>query len=56
MLRRPSPPCRLSHLELEEYAWRVSLHTLPKPTITATGVPDASDPNQVHYIYVCVKR
>ena len=56
----PSHPashaCRLSYLENDEYDWKVTVHTLPKPSVSATGVPDGTDPSQVHYIYVCQKR
>ena len=28
---------------------------VPKPTVSATAVPDTKDANSVHYIYVCAK-
>ena len=31
------------------------MHTVPKPTVSATAVPDTKDANSVHYIYVCQK-
>lgn len=50
------PENRLSYLENDEYGWRVTVSTLPKPTVSPNGVPDGTDPSQVHYIYICTKR
>merc|ERR1711988_1355182 len=49
------PDNRLQYLENEDYSWSVSVHTVPKPTVSATAVPDTKDANSVHYIYVCQK-
>ena len=49
------PDNRLSYLENEDYGWSVTVHTVPKPTVSAVQVPDANDANAVHYIYVCQK-
>eukprot|EP00937_MAST-01D_sp_MAST-1D-sp2_P000458 g458.t1 len=49
------PDNRLSYLENEDYGWTVTVHTVAKPTVSATAVPDTKDANSVHYIYVCVK-
>uniref|UniRef100_A0A7S2GCN9 Methyltransferase type 11 domain-containing protein n=1 Tax=Florenciella parvula TaxID=236787 RepID=A0A7S2GCN9_9STRA len=49
------PDNRLQYLENEDYSWTVSVHTVPKPTVSATAVPDTKDANSVHYIYVCQK-
>lgn len=49
------PDNRLSYLENEDYSWTVTVHTVAKPTVSATAVPDTKDANSVHYIYVCVK-
>ena len=51
-----SPENRLSYLENDDYNWKVAVHTVPKPSISASGMPEATDPNQVHYIYVCTKK
>ena len=48
------PDNRLSYLENEDYGWTVTVHTVAKPTVSATAVPDART-RPVHYIYVCVK-
>lgn len=49
------PDNRLSYLENEDYGWTVTVHTVPKPTVSATAVPDTKDANSVHYVYVCKK-
>ena len=49
------PDNRLQYLENEDYSWSVTVHTVPKPTVSATAVPDTKDANSVHYIYVCQK-
>ena len=49
------PDNRLSYLENDDYGWQVTVHTVPKPTVSAVQVPDANDANAVHYIYVCQK-
>ena len=49
------PDNRLSYLENSDYKWTVEVHTVPKPTVSATAVPDAKDASIVHYIYVCSK-
>jgi len=49
------PDNRLSYLENEDYGWSVTVHTVAKPTVSATAVPDTKDANSVHYIFVCVK-
>jgi len=49
------PENRLSYLENSEYNWKVEVLTVPKPTISATQVPESKDSNSVHYIYVCTK-
>lgn len=49
------PDNRMQYLENEDYSWTVHVHTVPKPTVSATAVPDTKDANSVHYIYVCCK-
>jgi len=50
------PDNRLNYLEKEDmYSWNVTVHTVPKPTVSAAAVPSAEDANGVHYIYVCRK-
>lgn len=49
------PDNRMQYLENEDYSWVVTTHTVPKPTVSATAVPDTKDANSVHYIYVCAK-
>uniref|UniRef100_A0A7S3K5J8 Methyltransferase type 11 domain-containing protein n=1 Tax=Aureoumbra lagunensis TaxID=44058 RepID=A0A7S3K5J8_9STRA len=51
------PDNRLQYLDNEDYSWKVSTHTVPKPTVSAaSGVAnDTADASSVHYIYVCQK-
>ena len=49
------PDNRMQYLENEDHSWTVTTHTVPKPTVSATAVPDTKDANSVHYIYVCAK-
>mmetsp|Transcript_16397 Transcript_16397/g.55722 ORF Transcript_16397/g.55722 Transcript_16397/m.55722 type:complete len:165 (-) Transcript_16397:298-792(-) len=50
------PDNRLSYLEKDEFSWSVTVHTVPKPSVSAAAVPEAGgDANSVHYIYVCSK-
>ena len=50
------PDNRLNYIEKEDsYSWIVTVHTVPKPTVSAAAVPSAEDANGVHYIYVCSK-
>ena len=50
------PDNRLNYLEKEDqYSWNVTVHTVPKPTVSAAAVPANEDANGVHYIYVCSK-
>jgi hypothetical protein len=49
------PDNRLNYLENDDYAWTVTVHTVPKPTVSATAVPDTKDANSVHDVYVCQK-
>nr|CCA16443.1 putative methyltransferase [Albugo laibachii Nc14] len=48
------PDNRLTYLENKDNGWKVTVHTVPKPTISAVQVTEA-DANSVHYIYVCQK-
>ncbi|KAL7689699.1 putative methyltransferase type 11, S-adenosyl-L-methionine-dependent methyltransferase [Plasmopara halstedii] len=48
------PDNRLSYLENKDLQWKVAVHTVPKPTVSAVQVSE-SDANAVHYIYVCQK-
>jgi SAM-dependent methyltransferase len=50
-----TPENRLSYLENDEYRWKVNVHTVAKPTVSATAVADSKDAAAVHYIYVCTK-
>lgn len=43
------------YLENDDYSWTVTVHTIPKPTISAAAVPDTRDAESVHYLYVCKK-
>lgn len=51
------PENRLNYLEKDNlYNWTVSVHSVPKPSISASALPAASDDaNGLHYIYVCTK-
>ena len=49
------PDNRLSYFDNEAYHWHVNVHTVPKPTVSASAVQDSNDANSVHYIYVCAK-
>jgi len=49
------PENRLQYLQNEDYSWKVDHFTIPKPTVSATSVPDAKDAQSVHYIYICQK-
>lgn len=48
---------RLQYLEKPEFDWGITVHQLPKPTITATITEaDPQKPTRNnHYMYVCVK-
>lgn len=48
------PDNRLGYLESDDYAWKVTTHTVAKPTVSASAVPGTDD-TPVHFIYVCVK-
>ena len=50
-----TPENRLQYMENDEYGWRVQVKTLAKPTISAAGAPDVTDPSQVHFVYILVK-
>ena len=47
------PDNRLQYLECEDFTWKVSTHTVPKPTVSSK--PDTQDANSLHYVYVCQK-
>ena len=49
------PDNRLSYLDNDPYHWKVQVHTVAKPTVSAAAVPDAKDASSVHYVYVCAK-
>jgi SAM-dependent methyltransferase len=51
-----APEIRMSYLE-GDYGWSTSISTIPKPSISTAGLPEASssDPSAVHYVYVCRK-
>mmetsp|Transcript_4187 Transcript_4187/g.13771 ORF Transcript_4187/g.13771 Transcript_4187/m.13771 type:complete len:207 (-) Transcript_4187:149-769(-) len=49
------PDNRTQYLENEDYSWKVTTHTVPKPTVSAASTPDTQDANAVHYVYVCQK-
>lgn len=50
-----TPENRMSYLE-GEYGWTTSVHSIPKPSIDAEGMPQTnSDPSGQHYIYVAKK-
>jgi len=46
---------REQYLNGEDYSWKMEMLTVPKPTVSATAVPDTKDSSSVHYIYVCTK-
>ena len=51
-----APENRLSYLE-GEYGWSVTVSAIPKPSISAAGLAEAShDPSQSHYVYVARKE
>jgi EEF1A lysine methyltransferase 4 len=50
------PDNRLNYLEKEDvYSWTVTVHSVPKPTVSAAAVPSTDDATGVHYLYVCTK-
>jgi len=50
------PENRMQYLEIDDYAWSVTSHTVPKPTVSASAAGgDTKDANAVHYVYVCTK-
>lgn len=58
------PSNRLQYLQEENYKWRVSVQTVPKPSATASSsssspaTADAADPtdaSSVHNVYICQK-
>lgn len=49
------PENRMQYLENEDFSWKVTTHTVPKPTVSASAVSDTKDANSVHYIYICQK-
>ena len=49
------PDQRLQYLEKDDYNWSVSVHSVPKPTVSAAALPDSHDANSSHYIYTCSK-
>jgi EEF1A lysine methyltransferase 4 len=50
------PDNRLNYLEKEDiFSWQVTVHTIPKPTVSAAAVPSAEEANGVHYVYICSK-
>ena len=49
------PDNRLGYLESDDLKWKVTVHTVAKPTVSATAVPDTKDANSVHYVYACCK-
>lgn len=50
------PDNRLNYLEKEDiYSWTVTVHTVPKPSVSASAIPAADESSSVHYIYVCTK-
>lgn len=49
------PDNRMQYLENDDYSWTVTVHTIPKVTISAAAVPDTRDAESVHYLYVCKK-
>lgn len=55
MLSYGIPDNRLSYLDNESYHWKVQVHTIAKPTVSASAVPDSKDASSVHYLYVCQK-
>jgi ubiquinone/menaquinone biosynthesis C-methylase UbiE len=51
-----TPENRLQYFEGEEYNWRLTMKTVPKPIISATGQLDAADPTQNHFVYILLKN
>lgn len=49
------PENRLSYLEKDDYRWKVTTQTVPKPTISTTAQSDNKEASAVHYIYICQK-
>ena len=50
------PENRLTYLENESYGWRVTVHTVAKPTVSAAAATaESQDATSMHYIYVCRK-
>eukprot|EP00929_Paragymnodinium_shiwhaense_P103216 TRINITY_DN66546_c0_g1_i1.p1 TRINITY_DN66546_c0_g1~~TRINITY_DN66546_c0_g1_i1.p1 ORF type:complete len:228 (+),score=24.93 TRINITY_DN66546_c0_g1_i1:1-684(+) len=51
-----TPENRLSYLENDDFKWRVTVHTVAKPTVSATAVAESKDASAVHYVYACQKE
>eukprot|EP00624_Nannochloropsis_granulata_P006983 evm.model.NODE_5768_length_38717_cov_23.994007.6 len=57
------PSNRLQYLQEERYKWQVSVHSVVKPSATASSssssttsdAADATDASSVHYVYICQK-
>jgi hypothetical protein len=56
------PRDRLAVLELwdvdnleESLPWDVQVDAVPKPTVKARDAPDLCDPEQLYFIYICIK-
>ncbi len=49
------PDNRLQYLQEETYKWRVSVHTVPKPSCSSLVAADPKDKANVHYVYICQK-
>eukprot|EP00953_Heterococcus_sp_UTEX-ZZ885_P041613 21223-Heterococcus_DN1.PRE.2 len=54
-----SPDCSKTKWDVdkpnESFCWDVHVDAVAKPTVKARDYPDLNDPDQVYFIYVCIK-
>jgi SAM-dependent methyltransferase len=57
-----NPESRLEHFEnpdsnsIDFLSFECNVHALPKPLLSPYAVPDLRDPDQLYFIYVCIKN
>lgn len=56
------PEDRLEYLEnddttsVEFLTFEVNVHAVPKPLLDPYGVPDIKNPEELYFVYVCIKN
>jgi hypothetical protein len=56
------PEDRLEHLEnddnssIEFLSFECNVHAVPKPLVDIYGTPDLKDPDELYFVYVCIKN